>query len=273
MLVDLVCDDDRVVLVCQFDDQLEGRARQDRSGRVVWVVDQDQPGAVVHGRAQLLQVWLEIGRPQRNRNVHRLVQPDYGGVGVVERLQCHHFVAIVGEGEDGSGEGLGGAGSDQHLTVGIHIEAVETPLVVGNCVAEHGHPDSGRVLVDAVADRLSGGLQHLGRAILVREALPQIDSPGRHSQRRHLPEDSRLQLAVIAEQHRTPGRSRPCSGYRHCSSAGRACAGLSCSCLCLCLIVVLLLVVLVLVLACLTCAGNRWSRPRSNLLAAPCGKF
>ncbi len=178
VLVDLVGHDDRVVLVRQLDEQGERLAGEGGAGRVVRVVDEDQAGAIGDRRAEVVVVGLEVGTAQRHGRVDAAREVDHGAVLVVERLEGEHLVALVDEGEHGRGDRLGRAGGDQHLAVRVETDSVEAPLVLGDGRAQRGDAGRRRVLVDARGDRRTRGLEHLGGAVVVGEALAQVDRPG-----------------------------------------------------------------------------------------------
>src|SRR5690606_31124981 len=69
----------------------------------------------------------------------------------------------------------------------------ETLLVPGDRVEQLRHSRAGRVLVTAVGDRLPGGLEDLGRAVGVGEALAEVDRVVLESQGGHLGEDRRAE--------------------------------------------------------------------------------
>ena len=114
---------------------------------------------------------------------------DDGGVGVVERFDQQHLGARLDQADHGRRDGLGGAHGDQHLGVGVVGDA-EVPLALGrDRLAQRLDARPRWVLVDAVGDRVLGGLQHRGGTVLVGKALPQIHRPEAGGQRRHLGED------------------------------------------------------------------------------------
>ena len=72
-----------------------------------------------------------------------------------------------------------------------------------------GMPGPGGYWFAAVADRSRRGLGDRARAVRVREALPEVDRPGRGRQRRHLGEDRGAQAGEVRGQQRPgPGRHR-----------------------------------------------------------------
>jgi hypothetical protein len=99
---------------------------------------------------------------------------------------------------------LRGARRDQHLGVGVEVDVVEAALVAGDRFAEHGQAGAGWVLVEAAADGGDGGVEHLGRAVGVGEALPEVHGAGGRRQRRHLREDRRAEPGELGGQ-RWPG--------------------------------------------------------------------
>ena len=68
-----------------------------------------------------------------------------------------------------------------------------------------GVPGPRRVLVDAGADGRDGGVEHLGRAVGVREALAEVDGAGGDGERRHLGEDRGAEPGELGRQRRAGG--------------------------------------------------------------------
>ena len=114
---------------------------------------------------------------------------DDGGVGVVERLDQQHLRAGFDEPEDRRGDGLGGADGDQHLGVRVVLGAEVALALRGDRLAQRRDAEAGRVLVDALGDRVLGDLEHRGRPVLVGEALAEVHRADARGQRRHLGED------------------------------------------------------------------------------------
>ncbi len=170
---------------------------------------------------RVVVVGPEAGGAQRNGDVPGLRQRDDRGVGVVERLEGDDLVALLGEREDARRERLGRTRGHENLRRRIERQAVEALLVLGDGVEEHAHPTAGRVLVDAVADRLLRGLEHLRWAVLFRKALAEIDGARRGRQRGHLREDGWPQLAVRPEEHRAARCALPCAANCHSAKIAR----------------------------------------------------
>src|SRR6202042_3518257 len=98
--------------------------------------------------------------------------------GLVTRLQ---------ERDQRGGDPLGGARGDQDLPVRVDVHTVEALLVRGDRVPERGNARARRVLVaPPLQDRRCGRGGDLGGAVGVREALAEVDQPGRQGQCRHL---------------------------------------------------------------------------------------
>ena len=113
---------------------------------------------------------------------------DHRGVGVVERLDHQHLGARLDQPDDGGGDGLRRADRDEHLGVGVVLDAEVAQALRGDRLAQRRDAEAGRVLVDAIGDGVLGRLQHRGRTVLVREALPEIHRADPGGQRRHLGE-------------------------------------------------------------------------------------
>ena len=126
---------------------------------------------------------------QRHRAPLAARHRDDGGVGVVERLDQQHLGAGLDEPEDRRGDGLGGADGHQHLGVGVVVGAEVALALRGDRFPQRRDAQAGRVLVDALGDRVLGDLEHRGRPVLVGEALAQIHRADAGGQRRHLGED------------------------------------------------------------------------------------
>jgi hypothetical protein len=175
VLVDLVGDRDQVVLDARVGDQLELRAREDLARRVVRRVEQQDPRPPRDRRLQRLGVdrparWGERdGPPPRAR--HR----DPGRVGVVVGLEAHDVVARLADAQQRRGDRLRGAEGHLHLRLRVELDPVEPALVAGDRLAQRRHARQRRVLVAAVADRRARGLEQRLRAVLVREALAEVD--------------------------------------------------------------------------------------------------
>ena len=61
--------------------------------------------------------------------------------------------------------------------------------MMGDRLAEFRHAAHGRVLVAAIQKRGGGGMDHIGRAIIIRETLAQIDRAMLIGECRHDGED------------------------------------------------------------------------------------
>ena len=163
---------------------------EDRAGGIVRIVHEDHPRAIRHRGLQLVEVGLEVRPAQRHRDQSRAGERDHGGVRVVVGLEDDDLVVRpVDQREQRRGERLGGAGGHEHIALRIEAQTVEALLVLGDGQQQIRDAASRRILVHTVRDRLAGGLEHLGRSVLVGEALPEVDCAGSRRECRHLGED------------------------------------------------------------------------------------
>ena len=155
---------------------------------------------LLNAASRAVQVRHEVRGQQRGGDVAGAGEADDGAVGVVERLEGEDLVARADEREQGGGDGLGGAGGDDDLGLRVRFQAVEALLVEGDRLAQLQDALAGGVLVGAGGDGgLRGGLD-LHRAVLVREALAQVDGAGLEREGGHFLEDRDAEGAVGGEQ-------------------------------------------------------------------------
>ena len=112
-----------------------------------------------------------------------------GLVGVVGRFERENLVAHLAQSEQGRGDGLGGAGGDEHLAVGVDGMPQKRCWCVGDGGPQLGDARARRVLVVPAADGRDRGLCDLSGPVGVGEALAQVDGAGLDGERRHLGED------------------------------------------------------------------------------------
>ncbi len=201
--------------VREFHDQFERLPGEHRARRVVRIVDDDEARAVRDGRAELVEVGLEVGGAQPDGAMEAAAERDEAAVGVVERFEGDDLVARLQQGEDRGGECLGGPGGDQDFGPGVDGQVVEALLVPGDGVEEHRHAAPRRVLVDAVGDGLARRFEYLRGAVLIGEALPEVDGARPAGQGAHLSEDACGDAAVVGEESGPAGRAAPGAGDRH----------------------------------------------------------
>ncbi len=166
-------------------------SREHVSRGVVRRVEYQQAGAVGDGGPQRVDVQREVGASHPDGPVGAAGNGHVGAVGVVPRLEEHDLVARLAEGEHCGRDALGRAGTDSHLGVRVPGGSAEPLLVGGHGLAQLGQPDAGCVLVAAVTDGRDGGVEDLGGAVVVGEALPQVHGVVLAGQRRHGREDGR----------------------------------------------------------------------------------
>ena len=104
-------------------------------------------------------------------------------------LEHHNLVARLDQRQHRRGDGLGRTGGDQHLGVGIDLQAVEASLVVGHRPAQRWDAQAGRVLVVAGTHRSHCRLEDRVGPVGVGEALAEVDGAGARRQLGHLRED------------------------------------------------------------------------------------
>ncbi len=209
VLVHLVGDRDQVVLHAQPRDELELLDREDLAGGVVRRVEEQHARVRRDGALERVGVERPVGRAQLHDASVRAGERDARGVRVVVRLEGDDVAPRLAQREQRRGDRLGRARGDQHLGVGVVLERPPLRLVGGDRVAELGDADAGWVLVVAGADRLDGGVEHLGGTVLVGEALAEVDRTGGDGQRRHLGEDRGAEaLHALDEVRRIAHRPR-----------------------------------------------------------------
>ena len=189
VLVDLVTDDEHVMRHRQSDDLGEIVPIQHHAGGIVRAVDDDGLGALGESGGQLGMIQPEVRPEDTDTDPATAGEVDRGGVRVVERLQGDHLVAGVDERQDRRGQGLGGAGGDQDLGIGVVAQAVMPSGVVGDRGPQRRDPAARRVLVDSGRDRRLRLLQHEVGPVAVRETLAEVDRLRLDGQCRHLRED------------------------------------------------------------------------------------
>ena len=174
-----------------------------------------------------------VERPVGGAELHdppvRAGERDARGVGVVVRLEGDDVAPGLAQREQRRGDGLGGARGDEHLGVGV---VLERPYHFAWCAAiacaQLGDAEPGRVLVVTGADGGDRGVEHLGGAVLVGEALAQVDRAGGDGQRRHLGEDRGAEaLHALDEVRRVAHQTViPSAGHEaQAHVAGAGCRG------------------------------------------------
>ncbi len=167
----------------------------------------------VTAREKLGEVGLEVGEAQRHRYERRPGERDERRVRVVVRLEDDDLVGrAVDQGEERRRERLCRSRGDDHLAVGIDVEAVEPLLVGGDGLQKLGHASSGRVLVRPRPDSLLRRSEHLGGAVFVGKALPEVHGARPGCERGHLGEDGRGGHVAGPEQARAPRGAAPGAG-------------------------------------------------------------
>jgi hypothetical protein len=118
VFVDLVGHGQDVVGATQLGYLRQLVGAEDLPGRIVGRVEEEKAGTRSDGRGQLVGVEGPVGRVEPDQARDGAGHGRAGGVGVVRRLEHHHFVARLAQRQERGGDGLGGAGGHQHLVVG-----------------------------------------------------------------------------------------------------------------------------------------------------------
>ena len=139
--------------------------------------------------AKLVRIEVPIGRVQAHRARHGAGHGRAGGVGVVHRLEHDDLVAGLAQRQHGGGDGLRGPDGDEHIGLGMQVQAVPGALVGRHGLAQLGDAVARRVLVPPFPD---GGHRHLAQLfgpVGVGEALAEVDRARRRRQLGHGGED------------------------------------------------------------------------------------
>ena len=228
VLVHLVGDHDEIVLDRDPGDRVEFVPGEHLAGRVVRGVEQDHLGPRGHRSDQLVgieDVPPVVTRSEQHGHRTRPGERDARLVAVVHRLEDHDFVTGVEHPQQRSGQRLGRTSGDHDLARRIEVDAVPLRLVPGDGLAQQGHPRPRRILVDARTDGRDRGVEHLGRAVGVGEALAEVDRSGLDRQRGHLGEDRGAEARELAgerigQSHTATVRIR-CSSRRLAGATGQ----------------------------------------------------
>ena len=208
VLVDLVGDDEQVVLDAQLGDRARAPSRENTLP--VGLCGELSSSSRVRGVIARREL---VGVERRSRAgaacTTRRCAPghrDARGVRVVVRLERDDLVARLAQREQRGGDRLGRAGGDEHLGVGVVVEAVEALAGARRSRARSsGMPMPGgywlwpaRIAATA-ASSTSAGPSVSGKP------WPEVDRAGRDGQRRHLGEDRRAEaLHALDEVRRSP---------------------------------------------------------------------
>ncbi len=158
-----------------------------------------------NGGGQLVGIEAPVGRVQTHEARHGACHGGSGGVGVVGRLEHDDLVAGLAQRQQCGRDGLGGPDGDEHLGLGVELDAVPGPLMGRHGVAQLGDAAAGRVLVAPLADGGDGDLAELLGPICVRKTLTEIDRVGPERQLGHGGEDGRGEGLQPPAELRVPG--------------------------------------------------------------------
>ena len=200
VLVDLVREHPRhVELLHEPRDQVQLGAREHLAGGVVRRVEHERLGPPRQRRAQpglvdrprpAVAVGRRDRRHQRDEHRHRPREHRVGPVVLVERREDHDLVARVHEREERRRHRLGGPARHGDLGVGVHVQVVPPPVLLGDRQPQRGRPPRDGVLVQVPVDRRARRVLHRRRHREVGEALREVDRPVLAGDARHLPDDA-----------------------------------------------------------------------------------
>ena len=228
MLVDLVRQADGVVLFAEVGDQLQLFLRVDLAGRVVRRVDDDRPGALCEGSAQLVRIERPVGGPQGHIAGNGAAQDAVRAIVLIEGLEDDDLVARVEDREHRRDHRFGGATGDCDLPVGIDRAAPGLAVLRRERASQLRRSPGGGVLVEAAGERSLGGFDDLWGRFEVGEALREVDSAvaiQSQVEPRHLPDDGFCEaLGFVTEARHCAVRSRAASapGATWCHRSGRS---------------------------------------------------
>ncbi len=185
VLVDLVADGIGVVRLDQAGDERQLVRTEHLARRVMRGVEDEELGPGRESRLKRVFRQLPAGRLQADQTRNAAGAADERQIRIVERLDQHHLIARRDQPEAGCGEGLGGAGGDQHLGLPVEIEPVMAPIVPGHRLPQRRQSLHRRVLVGTGEAGGGGRLAHGDGAVFVREALAEVDRAVLAGERAH----------------------------------------------------------------------------------------
>ena len=199
MLIDLVADDDDVGAMQQLLQAQHVGIAPDRAARVVRRVDHDGACARRDGGGDAIEIGSMAVRIQADRHRYRVGHADARHIAVVAGFQHDHFIAGLGDGEQGGQQRLGGACGDGDFALGIVAVAVERLDLGGNRFTQGRNAGHGRVLVVALLHRLGHAFQQRRVTAKIRKTLAQVHRLVLQRQRRH---DGKNRRAAVGQARR-----------------------------------------------------------------------
>ena len=189
VLVDLVGDREQVVLETHLRDRLQLGPREHLAGGIVRAVEHDGLRARRHGAAQAVGIEAEVGRLQRHPHGPGARDDAAGAIVFVKRLEDDDFLARIQDRQQRRQHRLGRAAAHGHVALGIHVHAVELPVLVGDGGSQAGRAPGDGVLVEVAVDGAMRGLEQLPGRREVRHALGEVHAAQLAHHARHLADD------------------------------------------------------------------------------------
>jgi hypothetical protein len=196
VLVDLVGDRQRVPLLTLLRDEPQLVPREYLACGVVRRVDDDRARAIVEGRRQLLFVERPVGLTQSDEPRHGPGNDGIGPVVLVIRLENHHLVARIENGQQRREHRFRRSAAHRHLC-GADRHAVPTGKIRRDGFAKVFGAPCDRILIDIALDRAARGV--LDRLVRreIRKALRQVDGVVFLGEPRHLPDNRLRELGCL----------------------------------------------------------------------------
>ena len=194
VLPDLVAQGDRIEADAEIGQEGEVFGTEDDRRRIERIVEQDDLGLPREGARQRRLRQPETRRLEGDEARHAAGPAHERQVGVVHRLEQHHFVAGRDEGQQGSRERLGGAGGDHHLALGIERQALPMAVMRRDRRAQLRQPHHGRILIPTLDHGVGRLAAHVLGTRIVGKALPEIDRAGLAGELGHHLEDGGRQI-------------------------------------------------------------------------------
>jgi hypothetical protein len=171
VLIDLIADGVGVVPRDQIGDEAEFLGREHLSARVHRGVEQDHLGLRPESVGQFCPRQVPVWRRQADNARDCAQHAHHRHVGVVQRLDQDDLVAGIEHGHQARGDRLGGAGGHGNLTRPVDVEVVKALVRDGDGLTQFRDPGHWRILVAAILQRVSRGLDNVCRSLGVGKPL------------------------------------------------------------------------------------------------------
>ena len=188
VLPHFVANRDRVVARAEIGNQRELVGADHRAGRVERRIEDDQPRPRARHSRERLGGDAPLGRFEPHEPCDAPCPLYERQIGVVERLEHHHFVARRDQREDRRGERLGRARGYDHLAR-IEVEPLMDAVMRGDRRSQCRRPRHRRILIRILEQRARRLGEHILWPATVGKALAEVDRAARPRACRHRFED------------------------------------------------------------------------------------